>query len=94
MIHWLENWYSEQCDGDWEHDYGISIQTLDNPGWNVTIELEGTGILLNDERWKLFEESDENWYGYKIENNVFNAAGDPHKLNLLLKIFKEKIESI
>jgi|GEM_PF-3181522 len=33
----LTNWYQNQCDGDWEHKYGVSIETLDNPGWIVKI---------------------------------------------------------
>jgi hypothetical protein len=28
----LQDWYVSQCDGGWEHTYGISIDTLDNPG--------------------------------------------------------------
>ncbi len=33
-----------QCDGEWEHDYGIKIETLDNPGWLVSIDLLGTDL--------------------------------------------------
>lgn len=40
MLKWLENWYSSNCDGDWEHGYGIRIETLDNPVWAVRINLE------------------------------------------------------
>ncbi|WP_239135544.1 Imm53 family immunity protein, partial [Actinoplanes derwentensis] len=25
---WLQGWYATQCDGDWEHEYGVSIETL------------------------------------------------------------------
>jgi hypothetical protein len=38
----LQNWYSTQCDGDWEHQYGVSLDTLDNPGWRLKIDLCGT----------------------------------------------------
>lgn len=24
-IKWLEKWYKDNCDGDWEHFYGIRI---------------------------------------------------------------------
>jgi hypothetical protein len=33
LISWLQRWYTAQCDGGWEHHYGITIGTLDNPGW-------------------------------------------------------------
>jgi hypothetical protein len=41
-ISWLEDWYTAQCDGDWEHGYGVHVGTLDNPGWRVEIDLVGT----------------------------------------------------
>jgi hypothetical protein len=40
----LQEWYGEQCDGDWEHQSGICIETLDNPGWFVRIDLAGTAL--------------------------------------------------
>jgi hypothetical protein len=30
---WLMQWYLAQCNQDWEHEFGITIATLDNPGW-------------------------------------------------------------
>ena len=39
---WLEQWYLQQCDGEWEHSFGVTIGTLDNPGWTVRINLQGT----------------------------------------------------
>jgi hypothetical protein len=42
MIQGLQNWYLAKCDGDWEHEFGISIETLDNSGWMVTIDLSNT----------------------------------------------------
>jgi hypothetical protein len=38
----LEKWYSAQCDGDWEHQYGVQLKTLDNPGWTFEVDLCGT----------------------------------------------------
>ena len=28
----LTCWFAARCDGEWEHDRGISITTTDNPG--------------------------------------------------------------
>lgn len=41
---WLQDWYIQNCDGDWEHCYGIKIETLDNPGWCIDIDLIGTNL--------------------------------------------------
>jgi len=29
----LETWFASMCNGDWEHTYGITLETVDNPGW-------------------------------------------------------------
>lgn len=39
---WLQKWYSDNCNGDWEHSFGINIVTLDNFGWEFVVDLEGT----------------------------------------------------
>jgi hypothetical protein len=40
----LQAWYAGQCDEEWEHHYGISIISCDNPGWSVQIDLAGTPL--------------------------------------------------
>ena len=35
----LQKWYRSQCNGEWEHAEGISIGTLDNPGWSIEVSL-------------------------------------------------------
>ncbi len=32
---WIQKWYAKHCNGDWEHFYGVKIETVDNPGWSV-----------------------------------------------------------
>lgn len=44
LLSWLQEWYSENCNGDWEHSDGIRIATLDNPGWSIKISLLDTSI--------------------------------------------------
>jgi hypothetical protein len=40
----LQSWYAAQCNGEWEHHHGVSIQSCDNPGWRVRIDIEGTPL--------------------------------------------------
>jgi hypothetical protein len=40
----LQSWYREQCNEDWEHSFGVKIDTLDNPGWMVKIDLRETSL--------------------------------------------------
>ena len=44
VLNAVNEWFQSQCDGDWEHDYGITIETLDNPGWSVEIYLYETEL--------------------------------------------------
>lgn len=89
---WLSEWYGRSCNGDWEHDFGVAIETLDNPGWAISIDTEGTSTVLSDRPWELVENSDDDWYGSKVLNGKFEASGDPTKLSKLIFIFKNAIE--
>jgi hypothetical protein len=33
----LQDWYAAHCNGEWEHQHGVVIESLDNPGWWVKI---------------------------------------------------------
>lgn len=90
-ILFLTKWFEENCDGDWEHNYKISIETLDNPGWYLKVELSDTkdeGKLLS---LKVFE-NENDWHEASSDGNTFTAYGDISKLLKLLSIFKEFIE--
>ena len=90
-LFWIQEWYKRQCNGDWEHDYGIRIETLDNPGWSISIDTTDSENFLSDLEWVLFELSEDNWYGYKVSNGTFEGSGDPTKLDKLIELFKELI---
>jgi hypothetical protein len=93
MIEWLQKWYTDRCDEDWEHMYGIQIGNIDNPGWAVTIDLADTELADFEKSYETFENSEEDWYAYSIENKVFKGVGDPGKLNKIIETFKEIWES-
>ncbi len=87
LWHELSLWYHRQCDGDWEHQYGIRIQTLDNPGWWMEVDLAETS-LENLQIEKFTKElSSEDWFYYEIAECKFRAAGDPSKLSVLVSLF-------
>ena len=69
----LMEWYSCQCNGDWEHQYGICLQTIDNPGWQLEIDLSET-ILCGREfpDFKL-ENGEEDWYFCRVRNEKFEG---------------------
>ncbi|MBL1230376.1 immunity 53 family protein [Enterococcus sp. BWB1-3] len=93
ILLWLQKWYQDQCDGDWEHLYGVKIDNIDNPGWSVSIDLVDTS-LINKEFDKIrYDYGDDNWLICQIKNNKFEGAGDPSKLVEILTIFKQWVEN-
>jgi hypothetical protein len=93
MLEWLENWYASQCDENWEHNHGIKIETTDNPGWSIEINLIDTNVNSSEIAWVLIEPNEYEWLGYKVENGYFDAFAGVHKLNLLIKIFKLLVDN-
>lgn len=89
---YLVNWYAEQCDGDWEHEFGIRLVTLDNPGWNLEVDLVGTeweGRVVSRTRRDF---DDGGWITFASDGAVFDASCDPFSLRLAFLEFKALVE--
>lgn len=91
ILDWIQDWFKNNCDGEWEHGSGIQIATLENPGWEIEIDISNTSVATLNIPWILNENSKQDWYGVKIENQKFIAEGDAGKLEFLLDLFKEMI---
>ncbi|WP_296316947.1 immunity 53 family protein [Winogradskyella sp. UBA3174] len=94
ILEWIQNWFKDSCDGDWEKAEVIQITTLDSPGWEVEIDISKTSIANLEIKWILNEINRQDWYGVKVENQKFLAAGDSSKLIFLLDLFKQMIDKI
>jgi len=92
-LDWLMRWYAGQCDGEWEHGSGITIDTLDNPGWSLKIELTGTPLdgKTLDRRTHNYEHQSE-WWTCWTEDNQFRGAGGPQQLGPMIQVFREWAE--
>jgi hypothetical protein len=92
-IHELQEWYLSQCNGDWEHEFGVKINTLDNPGWTIEIDLEGTGIEERPFAERAYGvgddagQSGDEWLHCMIDEGKFKGAGGPRKLEEIIEIF-------
>lgn len=83
----LQTWYASRCNGDWEHQFGITIETQDNPGWRVEIDLANTslqGAVFPELRKR---EGAGDWIMCFREGSRFIGAGDPSKLETILNFF-------
>lgn len=84
----LHTWYRAQCNGEWEHTYGVTIETLDNPGWMITIDLAGTALqdlAMGEVRQ---QEAQDDWMVCSVDHNQFHGAGDHTKLLAILDVFQ------
>ena len=100
---WLMEWYVAQCDGDWEHRFGLEIGTLDNPGWSLAIDLDGTrlaGRSFAPVAYNISEQEriegpagDKSWWDCRVEGSTFKAFGGPRDLGNLIAVFRQWVET-
>lgn len=95
----LMDWYSSQCNGDWEHHAGLSIETLDNPRWLIKVNLAGTNLA--EANMSTISEGQEPsggettpWINCRVEDNQFMGACDPTQLPRLISTFNALIDSV
>jgi hypothetical protein len=73
----LQQWYLAQCDRDWEHNSGIEIGTLDNPGWQVRVNVSGTNLEGREFNRVKVERSDADWIQAWVDEKTWHAACGP-----------------
>ncbi len=85
--------YLSICNGDWEHSYGVNIETLDNPGWHVKIDLRDTDMenipfpVIEYAVGIDSEPDSDDWLACKVEDKTFHGHGGPEKLDEILRCF-------
>ena len=93
MLDWLMKWYKSNCDGDWEHMYGVKIYTVDNPGWSVNIDLLDTPLKSKQFKKIQIDNGDDDWIVCLTKNDTFKGGGDPGKLEKIIEVFRNWAES-
>lgn len=95
----LAAWYAAQCDGTWEHRRGVSVQSTDNPGWWVKIDLEGTRLAR-----RVFpaiavgidgqgHPVGSQWLSCSVTDGTWNGAGDETRLQEIVERFLIWVDS-
>src|SRR4051794_20996683 len=102
-MEWLYTWFSEHCDGDWEHQYGITIKTIDNPGWSLVIDLAWTnkeGASFQPVYHNVAPSEPEQggsglgtWYLCKARSDQFIGYCGVNDLDKIVSIFRSWVES-
>ena len=83
----LQKWYTGCCDGDWEHEHGVEIGTLDNPGWRVVIDIPTDSLPAEGFSRHELHRSPDDWVACWVEDGKFNAACGPTNLEEALGHF-------
>ena len=84
----IQNWYASECNGDWEHTYGITISNIDNPGWSLKVELIDTYLYKVDfEEVQVQREEEDDWLQCNVKDGEFQGYGGTKNLSDLLRVF-------
>jgi len=93
----LQRWYHSQCNGDWEHAWSVKIETPDNPGWSIKVNLAGTAREDREfapiSRGLDVPEPNADWFTCRVEDQTFSGAGGPEYLAEVLAVFLSWAES-
>ncbi|MEU0188205.1 Imm53 family immunity protein [Streptomyces sp. NPDC006207] len=92
-VGYLQSWYLSQCNDDWEHEFGVRIATLDNPGWTLEIDLTDTDLAGRKLHKTKHEPSKGLWLWSWSDGTTFHAACDPSSLNRAILRFKDFAEA-
>lgn len=99
---WLSQWYLSQCNNDWEHSYGVKIDTLDNPGWSLKIDLTNTPMqgqpFQREEDGEISGDLDEwrqtgSWWVARVDGNTFNVTCGPLDLAAAVGVFRRWVDA-
>jgi len=104
-LDWLMQWYLSQCDEDWEHQFGVTIDTLDNPGWSLTVDLDGTTLeglaflpvyegVSEAEQHVQGLDGDVPWLVCRVEGAKFKGWCGPRDLKRLISTFRVWVEAV
>ena len=83
----LQEWYARHCDEDWEHSYGIKIDTLDNPGWVLTIDLTDTEFSEVSLSRNRIDRSEVDWIQSEISERRYISCGGVFNLEEMVYQF-------
>jgi hypothetical protein len=83
----LQAWYLEQCNDDWEHSHGVTIDTLDNPGWTVDVDLADTPLSSRPYDRAETRRTEDDWLVSWREEARWRAACGPLNLAEALAAF-------
>jgi hypothetical protein len=83
----LQDWYLSQCNEDWEHSFGVKIDTLDNPGWILKVDLAETELFDRPFHRMRVDRSETDWIQSESDGSFYEAAGGALNLTEMIEQF-------
>jgi Immunity protein 53 len=91
-LEWLDRWYQRQCNGEWEHSRGVRLESLTDPGWQLTIDLAGTTAANAAPQRLQLDTLCGEWITCSIVEDRFQGSGDPRKLEQIIGVFRQWVD--
>lgn len=88
----ITRWFKDQCDGEWESDFGLTIESVNNPGWMVRIDLDGTGLEPATFKPLADQRSDTDWVEARVDDGAWVGGASVQNLDELLGVFRAWVE--
>ena len=89
---WLQAWYMLWCDGDWEHGYGVMIESQGMAGWTFSANLAGTALEGQPLRAGEQRRTENDWVTWELKGLSFNVGGGVWNLAEMVDIFREWVQ--
>lgn len=83
----LQAWFLAQCDSQWEQANGVHIDSIDNPGWQVRIDLAGTRWAGREFDVRQHDRSEHDWLRCWVDGSQWHAAAGACNLDEAIGIF-------
>ena len=84
----LQDCYSAQCEGDRDHQQGVRIESLDNPGWALDIDLADTALADKPfTEVKRGYEDTTDWLICFLRDGKFMGRCGPQNLQEMIGVF-------
>ncbi len=92
-LEWLDSWYQQQCNGEWEHSQGVQLEALEQRGWQLTISLTGTSAENAAPQTISLDSTAGDWIACSISPDRFEGSGDPRKLEQIIGVFRKWVDT-
>lgn len=92
LLTWLQEYYMICCNEDWEHEYGITIQTEKDQGWYVKIDLNDLNLEEVYFKPVCVKHNVGDWVECEVFHKKFIGRGGPRNLREIIQIFQQWVE--